>query len=99
VDELEEVAQMLDHAYLCGEDADLLTAWEIYVRACAEYSGAKYAIQWWMIKQYATHGFFADAAEVLIELLGEEAEDAEARYVLAEMCWWRDHANTLAWVI
>ena len=98
VDELEEAAQILNHAYLRGDDSDLLRAWDRYVEACAQRPQAKYAIQWWMAKQYAEHGFFADAAEVLTEMRWACPEDADARYVLAEMRWWRDHSDRIAWI-
>lgn len=98
VDDLEEVAQMIEHAYMIGEDDDLTTAWERYLQVCDENTEAKRAIQWWMVKQYAEHGFFADAAEVLTEILPEAPHDHDVRYVLAEMRWWRDRANALAWV-
>jgi hypothetical protein len=98
VNELEEVSQILNHAYLRGGDDDLLKAWNIYVTACANHARAKYLIQWWVVKQYAEHGFFADAAEVLCEMRCHCPEDQDARYVLAEMRWWRDHADTLIWL-
>ena len=99
VDELEEVAQILNAAYLHGDDRDLLQAWNGYVQACAKYPRERQAVQWWMAKQYAQHGFFADAAEVLTEMLGRYPENPDARYVLAEMRWWRDHADCIAWLI
>jgi hypothetical protein len=99
VDDLEEVAQMIDHAYLTGEDDDLLTAWELFAQTCAEDADDKEAIQWWMAKQYALHGFFADAAEVLAEMLRRRPADTEVRYVLAEMRWWRDQSDALAWIV
>ncbi len=97
-DELEEVAQILNHAYLHGDDGDLLRAWELYVEAGARRPRARYTIQWWMVKQFAEHGFFADAAEVLTEMRAACPEDEDARYVLAEMRWWRDHSDTLVWL-
>jgi hypothetical protein len=98
VDELEEVARILNAAYLHGEDDDLLDAWNGYVDACQRHPVQRAAIQWWMAKQYAQHGFFADAAEVLTEMLGRGPDDLDARYVLAEMRWWRDHADCIAWI-
>ena len=98
VDELEEVAQILNHAYLHGDDSDLLRAWNLFTETCGQHSKARYVIQWWMAKQYAEHGFFADAAEVLTEMRWTCPEDADALYVLAEMRWWRDHADRLAWL-
>ena len=98
VDELEEAAQILNYAYLYGEDGDLLKAWNLYSEACGRHPRAKQAIHWWMVKQYAGHGFFADAAEVLSEMLDSRPHDDDARYVLAEMRWWRDHADCIAWI-
>lgn len=102
VDDLEEVAQILNAAYLHGDDDDLLEAWNRYVAACAQYPNGRQAIQWWMAKQYAQRGFFADAAEVLGEMLGrapDSLEASNARYMLAEMRWWRDHADSIAWLV
>jgi hypothetical protein len=98
VDALEEVAQILNAAYLHGDDEALLDAWTGYVDACARHNGRRHEIQWWMAKQYAQRGFFADAAEVLTELIGRCPADHDARYVLAEMRWWRDHADCIAWL-
>jgi hypothetical protein len=98
VDELEEAAQIINHAYLTGDDSDLLTAWEMFVQARVQQPAHHGAIQWWMAKQYAAHGFFADAAEVLTEMLSAPDADAEALYVLAEMRWWRDRSTTLTWI-
>lgn len=98
VDELEEVAHILNAANLYGEDRKLLYAWNRYVAACARHAPQRRALQWWMAKQYAQHGFFADAAEVLTEMLGCGPDDYDARYMLAEMRWWRDHAGCIAWI-
>jgi thioredoxin-like negative regulator of GroEL len=98
VDDLEEVAQILSHAYLRGDDDDLLRAWVLYTRVCAEHPHVKRESQWWMAKQYAEHGFFADAAEVLTEMRVNWPEDGDVRYVLAEMRWWRDHSDTIVWI-
>jgi hypothetical protein len=98
VDELEKVAQILTAAYLHGKDGELLNAWHGYVAACQRYPRQRRAIQWWMAKQYAQRGFFADAAEVLTEMLATGGFDADALYMLAEMRWWRDHAECIAWI-
>jgi hypothetical protein len=98
VDELEEVAHILSTAYLHGDDRKLLDAWNRNVEACERHAAQRPAIQWWMAKQYAQHGFFADAAEVLTEMLGRGPDDYDARYMLAEMRWWRDHAGCIAWI-
>ena len=99
VDELEAVAQMLNAAYLHGDDDDLLLAWNHYIETCERHTAQRQAIQWWMAKQYAWSGFFADAAEVLSELISRGPENTDARYLLAEMRWWRDHADCIAWLI
>ena len=96
--ELEEVAQILNYAYLYGDDGDLLEAWNRFCEASARRPHDRPAIRWWMVKQYAVHGFFADAAEVLSELLDASPDDLDARYVLAEMRWWRDHDDCIAWI-
>lgn len=46
---------------------------------------------------YADLGFFADAAEVLAELCSR-FDDADARRLLAEVLWWRDHAHRISWI-
>jgi tetratricopeptide (TPR) repeat protein len=99
VDELEAVAQMLNAAYLHGDDEDLLLAWNHYIEICERHTAQRQAIQWWMAKQYAWSGFFADAAEVLSELISRGPDNSDARYLLAEMRWWRDHADCIAWLL
>jgi tetratricopeptide (TPR) repeat protein len=98
VDELEQVAHILNAAYLHGGDDELLEAWNCYVDACGRHPQRRAEIQWWMARQYAQRGFFADAAEVLMELLGRGPDDPDTRYVLAEMRWWRDHAHCIGWI-
>jgi hypothetical protein len=98
VDELEEVAQILNAAYLHGDEHEMLDAWNGYVEACSTHRQRRRAVQWWMAKQYAQRGFFADAAEVLTEMIARHPDDHDARYVLAEMRWWRDHADCIAWL-
>jgi tetratricopeptide (TPR) repeat protein len=98
VDDLEEVTQTLNAAYLHGDDDELLQVWNRYVETCAQQPEQRCTIQWWMAKQYAQRGFFADAGEVLMELLGGSPDDYDARYLLAEMRWWRDHADCIAWL-
>ena len=92
-------SNLLGAAYLHGDDDGLQEAWEGYVQACVKYPRERHAVQWWMAKQYAQRGFFADAAEVLSEMLGRGPENTDARYVLAEMRWWRDHADCIAWLV
>jgi len=99
VDEMEEVAQILNAAYLHGDDDGLQEAWAGYEQACVKYPRERTAVQWWMAKQYAQRGFFADAAEVLFEMLSRGPDNPDARYVLAEMRWWRDHADCIAWLV
>ncbi len=98
VDELEEAAWILNAAYLHGDDHELLDAWNCYVAACQRYPQQRRDIQWWMARQYAQRGFFADAAEVLSEMLARGPDDSNARYMLAELRWWRDHADCIAWI-
>lgn len=98
VDELEEVGHLLSTANLHGDDRKLLYAWNRYVEAGDRHPDQRRAIQWWMAKHYAQHGFFADAAEVLTEMLGRGPDEYDARYMLAEMRWWRDHAGCIAWI-
>lgn len=95
---LEEAAEMLDHAYLSGEEHDLPTIWRYYLKACVLCPAQRRPIQWWMARQYAQHGFFADAAEILTEVLAENPADLQAPYMLAEMRWWRDYAHNLLWL-
>ena len=98
LDELEEVGHILYCANLHGDDRKLPYAWTRYVEACGRHPHQRRAIQWWMAKQYAQRGFFADAAEVLTEMLATGPDDDDARYMLAEMRWWRDHAGCIAWI-
>ena len=97
-DDLEGVGQVLNAAYLHGDDDGLLEAWTRYVDVCKRRPVQRTSIQWWMAKQYAQRGFFADAAEVLTEMIGHNPADMDARYMLAEMRWWRDHGDCIAWI-
>lgn len=98
VDELEEVAEILDAAYLHGDDDELLDAWNCYVGVWQRHPDKLRAVQWWMVRQYAQRGFFADAAEVLAEMNDGNGDVGDVRYLLAEMRWWRDHAECVGWL-
>ena len=99
VDELEEVAHILNLANLHGDSRKLLQAWSSYVEAAERHPRLRHAIQWWMAEQYAQRGFFADAAEVLGEMLrAGYSDEADVRYVFAEVCFWRDNDDCFAWL-
>ena len=98
LNQLEETAQIICHAYVHGHEHELLAAWNGYVHACARRPDLRRDIQWWTAKQYAEHGFFADAAEVLMEMLAADPANTSAAYLLAEMRWWRDHSHKLDWL-
>jgi hypothetical protein len=55
------------------------------------------ATLFWIGRQYADLGFFADAAEALGELCSR-FNDAAAKRLLAEVVWWRENAPHIPWL-
>ncbi|MCB0154933.1 MAG: hypothetical protein KDF65_09050, partial [Anaerolineae bacterium] len=87
--------QLLD-AYCMGDNEGANAAWLTFSTACTQTQQLEAALMW-VGKQYAQHGFFADAAEVLTELCGQ-FDSADGRRLLAEVRWWRDHAHRIPWL-
>ncbi|HJW83949.1 MAG TPA: hypothetical protein VJ754_06565 [Anaerolineae bacterium] len=98
-----DVADLLDkgkgqllHAYCLGDEACTDFAWPLFAEAFRRSADPRHAL-YWVGKQYADLGFFADSVEVLAELCSR-FNDLSARRLLAEVRWWRDNAHRLPWL-
>ncbi len=83
-------------AYCLGDEECTDYAWSIFADALNKAQDP-HATLFWIGKQYADLGFFADAAETLGELCSC-FNDADARRLLAEVIWWRDNAHRIPWI-
>ncbi|MFZ5859056.1 MAG: hypothetical protein ACOYZ6_19685 [Chloroflexota bacterium] len=83
-------------AYCLGDDECTDYAWTIFAKAVEKTSKPEMTL-FWIGKQYADLGFFADAAEVLGELCSRFS-NPDARRLLAEVIWWRDNAHRIPWI-
>jgi hypothetical protein len=94
---------LLLEAYCLGDEECTDLAWPVFVDALRATSDPQGALMW-VGRLYAELGFFADSAEVLGELCARfggaamSARQANARRLLAEVCWWRDNAPRLPWL-
>lgn len=98
-----DVFQILDDgkmelitAYCLGDDECTDYAWTIFAEALDKTNKPELTL-FWIGKQYADLGFFADAAETLGELCSRY-QNQDARRLLAEVVWWRDNAHRIPWI-
>ncbi|MBI5301857.1 MAG: hypothetical protein HY868_06955 [Chloroflexi bacterium] len=87
---------LLLEAYCLGDEECTDYAWTPFVQAVKKTNDPYHAL-FWIGKQYADVGFFADACEVLLELCSR-FDQADARRLLAEVRWWRDNAHRIPWI-
>lgn len=83
-------------AYCLGDDECTDYAWTIFAEALEKTNKPELTL-FWIGKQYADLGFFADAAEALSELCSR-SNRLDARRLLAEVIWWRDNAHRIPWI-
>jgi hypothetical protein len=94
---------LLLEAYCLGDEECTDLAWPVFIDALRATSDPQAALMW-VGRLYAELGFFADSAEVLGELCARfggvamSARQANARRLMAEVCWWRDNAPRLPWL-
>lgn len=98
-----DVAELLEaghgellHAYCLGDNECTNLAWVHFEEACRRAKDLRLTL-FWIGRQYAELGFFADAAEVLTELCAK-FNDESARRLLAEVRWWRDNGHRIPWI-
>jgi hypothetical protein len=96
IDLLEKGHDRLLTAYCLGDDEATNYAWSHFAEACCQTNDVQAAL-FWVGKQYADLGFFADAADVLTELC-VRFNDKSAYRLLAEVRWWRDNAHRIPWL-
>ncbi len=94
---LHEGRMQLIEAYCMGDDECLNYAWPKFVEAI-EKTKDPYNARLFIGKEYADKGFFADAAEVLMDLCSRYPRDESARRLLAEARWWRDNTPRIPWI-
>jgi len=83
-------------AYCLGDEECTDYAWAIFADAINKSQDPRMTL-FWIGKQYADLGFFADAAEALGELCSR-FNDADAWRLFAEVVWWRDNAHRIPWI-
>lgn len=93
---LEDGKMELLGAYCLGDEECTDYAWAIFTDAIHKAKDPQKTL-FWIGRQYADLGFFADAAEALGELCSRFG-DAAARRLLAEVVWWRDNGYRIPWV-
>ena len=83
--------------YLGGQSKGAEAAWQIFQEAI-RLSKDAHATMFWVAKEYAQKGYFAESADVLDELLGQYPDDRSARRLWVEVRWWRDNQNHIPWI-
>jgi hypothetical protein len=93
---LEQGHHQLLEAYCLGDEEAANYAAPRFFEAIQQTNDPLEAL-YWVGLRYADFGFFADAAEVLMEL-PSRSKDEGARRLLAEVRWWRDHGHRVPWL-
>jgi tetratricopeptide (TPR) repeat protein len=83
--------------YLGGQAKGAEGAWQIFQEAI-RLSKDLHATMFWVGKEYAQQGYFAESVDVLEELLRKYPEDQDARRLWVEVRWWRDNQNQIPWI-
>ena len=83
--------------YLGGQTRGAESAWQIFQEAI-RVSKDPNATMYWVGKQYAEQGYFAESVDVLEELLRNYPENKDARRLLIEVRWWRDNQGNIPWI-
>ena len=78
-----------------SSDEDL--AWYLY-RQAIEHTERPDLLLLYAGNQYAAHGFFAESASLLNELLTKYGSIENALSLWSEVRWWRDHQYQLPWI-
>jgi hypothetical protein len=52
----------------------------------------------WVGKEYAQQGYFAESVDVLEELLRKYPDDQWTRRLWVEVRWWRDYQHQIPWI-
>ena len=94
---LEEGEHQLIQDYLLGETRGAEAAWAIFQEAFQLTHNPRAALLW-VGDLYANQGYFAEAVDVLEQLLAEFPKDAAARRLWAEVRWWRDYQDKIPWI-
>ena len=99
-----DVAQIIDvgtqflyQDALSGSSSGQEVAWHLFRRAVAQ-TDQPASVLLKIAYQYACAGYFAEAAELLYELLAEYGELDDAVRLWAEVFWWRDHQYQIPWI-
>lgn len=83
--------------YLGGQAKGAEGAWQIFQEAI-RLSNDPHATLFWVGKEYAQQGYFAESVDVLEELLRRYPQDQSARRLWVEVHWWRDHQHQIPWI-
>jgi hypothetical protein len=83
--------------YLGGQVKGAESAWQIFQEAI-RLSKDPQATMFWVGKEYALQGYFAESVDILEDLLKRRPDDLSARRLCAEVRWWRDHQNQIPWI-
>jgi hypothetical protein len=83
--------------YLGGQAKGAEGAWQIFQEAI-RLSQDPHATMFWVAKEYARQGYFAESVDVLEELLSRYPDDQSARRFWVEVRWWRDNQDRIPWI-
>lgn len=83
--------------YLGGQAKGAESAWQIFQEAI-RLSKDPHKTMFWVGREYARQGYFAESVDVLEDLLRKYPDDRSARRLWVEVYWWRDHQDQIPWI-
>lgn len=83
--------------YLGGQTKGAEAAWQIFQEAIRLAKDPRMTL-FWIGKEYAQQGYFAESVDVLEELLEKYPDDQRACRLWVEVRWWRDNQNQIPWI-
>lgn len=93
---LSDGKEQLGEAYCLGDEEAAEYAWPRFMQAIENAHDPLY-VERMIAKQYVELGYFADAVEVLLDLVSKH-NTFSVRRMLVEVRWWRDNAYRIPWL-
>ena len=102
--ELADVEPLVQPGLEALNDAYCVAEQGAYEKARAAFAAAlercrdRPALMWFLAREYADKGYFADSAALLGALIASGSTSQDAQRLHAEMMWWRDQGRWLPWI-
>ncbi len=102
--ELADAAPLVQQGLDALNDAYCVAEAGAYEKARAAFAAAlercpdRPALMWFLAREYADKGYFADSAALLGALIASGSTSKDVQRLYAEILWWRDQGRWLPWI-